>query len=227
MKKLLVTMALAVAMSSGAHAATYKVGDHPDGAKSSSYDYGLRLDTVGKFFTFSEANGSSVTLETDGSTATISGTVYESTGVGSTGAAAWTLNFVANPIEASGPGADAFVARNGVGDNGTGYLTDGATTYLLRGKARPGDDITFLFDTSDPKGKYNAPAGAYYGEGWVEVATCSGAVTVFSSDYCEDYAYVSASDFLFTATAVPLPASVLLLGAGVGALGFARRRKAS
>ncbi|MEL7344601.1 MAG: VPLPA-CTERM sorting domain-containing protein [Pseudomonadota bacterium] len=202
--------AMAVALvAGGASAASYQLDDHPYGSKSGSYDYGLRLDGPNLFFTFSEDNGSNVRMDASGGTAHIYGTIYQSTGVGTTTGVAWTYDYKMSYTGAD----DDFMSWDGAG-----YVTDGSSYYALLGMAKKDDPYhTFQFGTDDPKNKL---VNTFVGWGWVSTASCDP-----NGTNCGDYTYSGAQDGLWTATPVPLPAAAWLMIAGFGALGVARSRR--
>lgn len=179
---------------------TYVLDDHPDGAKTPPYDYGLRLDGAGVFYSFSEGNAF-LTFDSNANTATISGTVNESNGDGTIGSAV-PISYLMNVSMDSDntPGIDPGFFK---ADSGTGSVGSGGDQVALTGTGM-GDGIVFKFLNDGHRLPGNS---AIAGRGWV-----IGGGT---------------NDFLVTATLVPIPAAVWLFGSAMLAFfGFARRKGA-
>ncbi|MEM9158831.1 MAG: hypothetical protein AAGB46_07245 [Verrucomicrobiota bacterium] len=84
------------------------------------------------------------------------------------------------------------------------------------GKKKESDPkFTFRFGNEDQH-RLDQPTDLYVGYGWLKYKDASAAT--FGS-------YVSASDFLFTATPIPEPATIAMLGALIMALGLHHTRK--
>ena len=194
---------------------TYQLSDHPDGNQRGNFDYGRRLDRESPpmFWTFD--NGSDVKLEYDVSEATaiMSGSIFRSTGVGTTGAE-YVLRYTLTNVTDLG---DGFFVQETANSSGTLTLV-GPTTQqdtqavISLGTASNG---TYYFEFDDDGHRLTDPDGLA-GRGWVQ------------SD-------PGANDFLFTGTLipppgndpdpVPLPAAGWMLIAGLGGLVAMRRRK--
>lgn len=202
------TLTLCAASAATAAVHVFDLHDNPDGTKTSKgYDYGLRLDHYGKFFSFD--HGSTARLRYNSSTgeATITGTMRESKGYNAAGTAReygdlWTISYTMTGLTDLGGGA----FEDTVG-NGSGSITLAGTSYTLGAKS---DGSTYF--TLDDDG-HRLPAGSdfFSGRGWVDPAANLG----------------GANDFLFAANlaVMPVPAAGWLLIAGIGGLGMLRRMR--
>ncbi|MEO0668764.1 MAG: VPLPA-CTERM sorting domain-containing protein [Pseudomonadota bacterium] len=208
--KICAAAALVAIASTAAHATTfiYDLDDHPDGGESGSFDYGVRLDNVTsspRFFTFDPTLGSSAQLTYDdvALSATLTGTVYESTGVGTVGNP-YILNYRLDGVTDLGGG---FFEQRTVQSGGT--LTFGSEIITLGTAASSGIFFKFANDGHRLPGSTGIA-----GRGWVKSGP-------------------GANDFLFTASnpvtiipdPVPLPAAGWMLLAGIGGIGLMRRRR--
>lgn len=208
--------AVSIALSAGAaSSAVYKLADHPFGSSAATKDYGLRADGLDTFFTFS-LGGADVSMTVSGGTATISGTIFESINKGAPEADPWdyyyTMSYTGTESE--------FLSWDGMG-----YLTNNVDTYyqIMGQPKQGGQQETFQFGPTDPKGKLS---GDLYGFGWFKWAECEYLNGKLGA--CEDdYTYVSSQDALFVATPapIPLPAAGWLILGGMGALGALKTRK--
>lgn len=186
---------------------TYNLFDHPLGAKAASYDYGLRLDAVGKFFSFETGTGSGVSLaqltyNDMTNTASITGQMRDNFDD-----SLWDISF---SLTGTVDIPTGYFTTNALG---TGSITDGlATTYNLTGKSR--GDASFLFGINLGGKNYPGLDGA----GWVTIDGLCGPGT---NTGCS-----GANDFLFTAAPIPVPAALplaLLAFASLGAMRLRRR----
>ncbi len=212
-KSLKFVAALTVGLSTAAANAatyTYNLNDHPGTALAATYDYGLRLDYAGKFFSF--GNGASAQLIYDdvAMTASIVGTMVESLGNGAFGSA-WNISY----------------SLAGMTDLGGGFFRD--TSGSGSGTISLGSDVLNLGAKSNNWGAYfvlNADGNrlpndntSITGRGWVDPQSGLG----------------GANDFLFTASlddsgagaSVPRPAAGWMLLSGLLGLGAAARRRRS
>ena len=206
-KKLKLAMALMLGLttsSAGAATFTYDLFDHPDGG-AAAFDYGLRLDFYGRFFSFN--NGSDATLIYDdvAATATITGTLRESLGNGVFGDL-WTIAYSFSGLDDLAGGA--FQSLNG---SGSGSISLGALSLAL-GAASNGTNYFELDDDGHRlAGHPGFESNTFVGRGWVDPqANARGA-----------------NDFLFVAeiSPVPLPAGAWLLISSLFGLGILRRRQ--
>jgi len=235
MRQILKATALAVAgfiAATSVQAASffYELSDHPLGGASSTHDYGLRLDRQNPAQFFSFGNGAEAFLfyDADAGTATMYGTVVESTGLdgagnkttGGTFGFEYFMTGVTDLQDSNGDSTGLFLVQNGL-SFGTvfGAARDGSDIDL--GTKSRGQDEYINFTDKAFRG---AAAGTYItGEGWVGGGS-------------------GANDFLFTATLVddtpppnnppppnpvPLPAAGWMLLMGLGGMGVMRRRKKS
>lgn len=186
---------------------TYILDDHPDGNKQNTYDYGLRLDTTGEFYTFQNGKARLIYDDDGGGpdanpTAVITGFVNQSTAVDQTSP---TLT-------------EIFYRMSGITDLGNGFFTAsrgfgsvGDTEF--GGKAMGGN--VFIFDDDAHRlGGFPGWPTDIVGRGWVMVTD-------------PDLAAIGSNDFLVTATLVPIPAAVWLFGSALLAFFGVARRKAT
>lgn len=198
-----------------ASAASYQVFDHPEGAKSSSYDYGLRMESApgsgaADYWSFQDLSGkSTVVLSVDvaGGTGTVSGTMRHNLDN-----SVWNLSLTlvgVTSLSGIGAGADSFGA---ISYNGT--LSSGAVTYDLLGKGKSvgGTSYEWTYFSSDPGGAtdWRVPNIT---AGWV--GSLDGGATMTSGT----------NDFIGVLAPIPVPAAGFLLLSGFVALGLTRRRK--
>lgn len=173
---------------------TYILDDHPDGNQQANYDYGLRLDSQNPdlYYTFQLGNAR-LTYDDIALTASITGTVNQSTPVDQTSGVDTLIDYTLSGIVDFGNGF--FTATDGSGD--VGGLT-------LTGKQN-GAGLAFLFLND---GHRLPGTTGISGRGWLQGA--------------------GTNDFLFTASAVPVPAAIWLFGTAlIGLVGFSKRRKAA
>lgn len=201
---------------------TYELGNHPDGNAAPPL-YGLRLDGLltgdtNEIYTFDfDAASSSMTMLWSSSTGqlTISGNVSGGQDAGGTGeyvsgtTSDWAINFVYDDVTACG---DHLCANLGSGTIASSIF--GSFDLLSVGSSSYGYDFKLMFDHRGFSG--------LSGFGWLNHCPSAGNSTAGAS--CSEHVY--ASDWLFTASAVPEPATLLLMALGLMAVGFAQRRVA-
>jgi len=187
--------------SNSASAAIFNIADHPDGNMSADYEYGLRLDGEGKYFSLDGASTAQLFVDTINGTATIMGTVIENS-LTNNNVATWNLSYVLSGITLVGTGGE-FTATGG-----TGTVTEigGTGNISLIGKQGmnpgPAFGLAFLFLNDGHRIPGNTGLG---GRGWIQKH--------------------GTNDFLFTATVVPLPPAALLFGSALAGMGFLGRRR--
>ncbi|WP_299729993.1 VPLPA-CTERM sorting domain-containing protein [uncultured Tateyamaria sp.] len=182
---------------------TYNLADHPDGNQRGNFDYGIRLDGAqpsARFFTFGNGSAAQLTYNDTTFEATLSGSVFESTGVGTVGNA-YTLSYTLSGLTDLGGGF--FVQETA---NSSGTLTLG-TEVISLGTSSNG---SYYFKFANDGHRLGSSTGIA-GRGWIASSPGS-------------------NDFLFTASLsdtspVPLPAAGWLMIAALGGLGAMRRRK--
>ena len=184
----------------------YRLLDHPDGALTATEGpYGLRVDALmpppGTGPTFSvENSGASATLFWDGgTTATISGTLYNNTENN-----LWTVSHLLTGVNSVAGPDGGFTATGG-----EITLTAPDTTVYTYDSKPDGSGFTFLaLGDAHRCAGFNG-CGPLVARGWLETGTNADGVT---------------DDWLVQLTPVPLPAGLPLLGIGLAMLGFGARR---
>lgn len=220
--------AVALLGAAAAQATTfyYDLSDHPNGGKSATHDYGLRVDFVSKFFSFDNGAEAFLFYDSDTGDATMYGTMVESTGldaagnktIGNTFDFAYFMTDVTDILDANGTSTGQFRVQNGDSFGFVYGAADSGGDIELGTKSR-GSNEYFNFWDQNPKS--GTIPNVLFGEGWVGG----------SMNCC--------NDFLFTASLldtpppnnppppapVPLPAAGWMLLAGLGGMGVMRRRK--
>ena len=220
-------IATAIVVATSAHATTfvpdftYNLHDHPNGSESDNFDYGIRLDREdpNHFFTFGSGSNAILEYDVDKATAILSGSVFRSTGVGTTGAE-YTLSYTLTGVRDLGGGFFVQETANSFGSlDLVGPTTDDDPQATLRlGTASNGSYyFKFANDGHRLASDGSDAADGISGRGWVQ-----------SDD--------GPNDFLFTGslatpnenddpTVAPLPAAGWMLLAGIGGIGLMRRRR--
>ena len=197
-------LASIVALCIGASAATaatytYQLADHPDGSQQASYDYGLRLDGPGLYYTFKNGNASLIYDDVN-LTATITGNVNQSTPVDQTSPVDTAISYSMSGIADAGGGF--FTSTGGSGSVGATALTGKQAT----------SGLAFLF--LDDGHRLPGPTGIS-GRGWINYSGTN------------DFLFTATLTSVDPTPPVPLPAAGWLLITGFAALGFSRRRNRS
>jgi hypothetical protein len=205
---------------------TYVLNNHPDGSANPP-PYGLRLDglltgNTNEIYTFDFDHAASNMLMTyDGSTIVISGTAFGGEDAGNGGyvantTAVWNLNFsyTMGVAQLGGDGGlDDVVVTADYSNYGT--LTSIFGDFELSDKAKTLNGPSFTL--GDESGSGHRGFNGISGWGWLRHGSdCIGATD------CSNIPY---SDWLFTATVVPVPAASWLFGSALlGLAGFKRRK---
>lgn len=207
---------------------TYTLSNHPD-ASATPPPYGLRLDGLltgsgNEVYTFDFDHASSaMTLTYDGSTIVIqgqafggqdSGPAYSNAYVSGT-TAVWDINFVYN-VGVSQPGGEGGVDDVVVYANGSnfGTLSSSLGNFELSDKASAG----LSFALGDETGAGHRNFAGISGWGWL----MHGSDCQTGTD-CSNIPY---SDWLFTATPIPVPPAAWLFGSALlGMVGLGRNRQ--
>ncbi len=220
-------------LPAGAVTIQYALGSHPDG-NASPPDYGLRLDglytlNTNDIWTFDFDHASSdmrMDLDTTAGTVHIYGTSYGGLDVG-TGYDAdlqglWSIDFTYSVnVSVTGVGApdiDVEVSPEApLSNNGTltalFSATDGSVTITNGDVINLEQEMEFFFNNTDDHrlgGTGLSGPETHVGWGWL--------------NHSDSSAHIYDSDWLFTATVVPVPAAVWLFGSALGLLGWTRWR---
>lgn len=215
---------------------TYNLASHPDGSVSPP-PYGLRLDGLYTLdtndewtFDFDHASSNmQMTLDTTAATVHIFGNAYGGLDVGGSYDAnlqgVWAIDFTYSvnvAVDDSSPPAlevevspEAPLSNNGTiealftANDGSIFVNNGDTINLEQ-------EMQFYFNnTANHRlncGVDDCGPDTYVGWGWLNHS---------------DSSHIAASDWLFTATVVPVPAAVWLFGSAIALLGFSRRKTTS
>lgn len=191
---------LFVGASGSASAVIFDLADHSDGAKTPPFEYGLRLDDEGKFFSFDGISTARLSVDTTSVAASISGTVIENSATDDA-VAAWTLSYVFSGITLVGTDGE-FTATGGTGT----LMEIGGSLDIINlvGKQKAFTGIAFSFLNDGFRLPVNS---GFVGRGWIDKP--------------------GTNDFLLTATVVPLPPAALLFGSALAGMGFLSRRRKS
>lgn len=211
---------------------TYILSSHPDGNQNPP-PYGLRLDGLltgssGEEYTFDFNHASSdMKLTWNGSMIHIFGTAFggEDNGAGyaPSTTAVWTIDFTYNAgVSTSANGGVDDVVVNAHHQN-FGTLSGALGDFALRDHT----DGVLSFTFGDEDGSGHREFNGISGWGWLDY--CNTDVHECAQDGTDWVpTHITASDWLFTATPVPVPAAVWLFGSGlIGLACIARRRKAA
>jgi hypothetical protein len=222
-----VVMLLASTVSSGASAVAvgvYNLSNHPDGGAAPPL-YGLRLDGLltgdkDDTYTFDFDHASSaMTMTYDGSKIVIDGTAYggEDNGSGYEAGttAVWTIHFEYT-VGVSQPGGEGGLNDVFVNDDYSNFGTISSVlgNFELANKAN-GSGLSFQL--GDEAGGGHRGHNDISGWGWLRHGTdCLGGTDCSNEPY---------SDWLFTASPVPVPAAAWLFGSALlGLVGLKHKR---
>jgi len=220
--------------SASAAIINYNLGSHPDGAVSPP-PYGLRLDGLYTLnssdeWTFDFDNALSnmkLTLDTTAETVRIYGVAYGGLDTGATYDAdlqgLWQIDFTysANlsiddsslPLLEVESSPEAPLSNNGI-IRALFTATDGSISVNSGDTIALEQEMEFYFNNTDNHrlncGVDDCGPDTFVGWGWLNHS---------------DSAHIEASDWLFTATVVPIPAAAWLFMSGLGLLGAAARRR--
>lgn len=218
----LTALGVSVATPAAATIFQFDMFDHADGAEAANFDYGLRLDFLGMFFSAGpDAAGSTLQLTYDDQTRAfaLQGTMRRN-GDDSI----WALDYrMSNVRNGATPGVNvdfgAFGESNLIADSLT--CVSGACVgenAIAVGRKANGDGLFFGFGaTTANDDEFDVVRG--------DIMTAAGWVAREPANFgcCNDFLLAG------QASVVPLPAPILLLGTalvGLGMMGSRRRRNA-
>lgn len=204
---------------------TFALFDHEDGGQNPPNHYGLRIDHLNSFFSAGTgAANSTVTLtyDSDNGTIDLSGTMRRNTNPGVFDGTVWELDYRMSGVTNGSVGSDLdFGAFEGTATLVADTLTcisncDVGDTAIELGAKAASDGLLFGFGAPGAgNDEFDVVRGGVMtAAGWI------GPVGAPANRPC-------CNDFLLAGVqvAVPLPASILMLGAAMIGLGLLSRRR--
>lgn len=231
MKYLLATVVALTLMNSanavGISPGVYSLSNHPDGTALPP-PYGLRLDGLltgdtNEIYTFDfDDPQSSMFLDYDGAELHIYGSALGGQDAGGGGyiagtVAVWDIDFTYT-VGVSQPGSDGGLSDVFVNaDNSNfGTISSSLGAFELEDQSDNGNSTGLAFRFGDEGGGGHRGFNGISGWGWLNHG---------SDCIAGSCSHIYDSDWLFTATLVPVPAAVWLFGSALGLLGWVRRNR--